>query len=239
MKGGAVKYVALAAIAVAVVGLDQWTKDWAQTWLASPYTDPAQVVRFTVAPTDGDATLKEVLTRTLPWSEEAEIDGIIAKATLLNGKRHKSGPDTKLAVGTEIQLRQRSVEVFASWWHYKYVRNSGAAFGLMNDMEPGIRRWFFMGISLVAVGLIGMIYRNIDPAQWLLMGSLSLILGGAIGNFIDRIRLNYVIDFIDWHVGDAYHWPTFNIADSAITVGVALLCLEMLFGDKEPAKGSK
>ena len=116
-----------------------------------------------------------------------------------------------------------------------YVRNRGAAFGFMNDMEPGPRRVFFMVISVVAVGLIFGIFRKVEPQQKLLAYSLSLILGGALGNFIDRLRFNFVIDFIHWHWKDAFHWPTFNIADAAITVGVAFLFVEMLFG-KQPEK---
>lgn len=109
-----------------------------------------------------------------------------------------------------------------------YTRNPGAAFSLLADTHPTFRTWFFLIVSVVALVLIGMFLRRVERGDWWSVTSLSLILGGAIGNLIDRIRYGEVIDFIDLYVG-AYHWPIFNVADSGITVGMVMLMGHALF----------
>ena len=163
---------------------------------------------------------------------------MIRRYTKVDGKRPK-GADQVAKAGQQVRISYRAVEVVPGFFHFKYARNPGAAFGLMNDMDPRFRRWFFVGVSLLAVGLIVTLYRNVREDQRLLQVSLALILAGAVGNFIDRVRFQYVIDFIDWHWKDVYHWPTFNVADSAITVGVAILFLEMFFGTQEGEEGAQ
>ena len=235
------KYALLGLILVTTVALDQYTKEWADSWLASPYTDPPNPVVFTIGPEGEGATLKDAIASVLTASSGDEVERMIRRYTRVDGKRPK-GPEHLVKAGQEVRLSYRSVEVVAEYFHFKYARNPGAAFGLMNDMDPTFRKWFFVGVSLLAVGLIVTLYRNVREDQRLLQASLALILAGAIGNFIDRLRFQYVIDFIDWHYKDVYHWPTFNIADSAITIGVAILFLEMFFGEQEeedPAKSSE
>jgi len=125
--------------------------------------------------------------------------------------------------------------VFESWFNFKIALNKGAAWGLFRDLHPDWRVPFFVVISAVAVTVIVLFYRKIE-GQRLVGSALVLILGGAIGNLIDRIRLGWVIDFIDWHYGTS-HWPTFNIADVAISVGVGLMVLDMIVNrdrDDEP-----
>ena len=124
------------------------------------------------------------------------------------------------------------VAVIDSFFHFIYVENRGAAWSLFADLSPTIRVPFFIGVSLVAVGLIFLFFRRIREDQTRLVLALSLVLGGALGNLVDRIVRGSVIDFIDWHVG-RHHWPTFNVADIFITIGVGLLILEMLFGKSE------
>jgi signal peptidase II len=108
-----------------------------------------------------------------------------------------------------------------------YVRNEGAAFGIGNDWGLPHQALIFTGASLLALLAIAAYAWRLPPEQRLARAGLGLILGGAVGNLIDRARLGYVIDFIDAHWG-TYHWPAFNAADSAITIGVALLVLDML-----------
>lgn len=126
-----------------------------------------------------------------------------------------------------------SVPFVPGFWNWRYVENPGAAWGLLADAPASIRLPFFYGISLAAIAFILVYFRRLAPDQRLLGVALSLVLGGAIGNFIDRLHLTYVIDFIDWYVGQA-HWPTFNVADAGISVGVALLILDMVL-HREPA----
>jgi len=103
--------------------------------------------------------------------------------------------------------------------------NTGAAFSMLADAS-GWQRWLFEALALaVGCGIVFWMHRLDARAQWLLALSLSLILAGALGNLIDRLRLGHVIDFIDVHWKDAY-FPAFNVADSAITVGAVLMLID-------------
>lgn len=117
--------------------------------------------------------------------------------------------------------------VVDGFWYWRYVENPGAAFGLLRSADASLRVPFFFAISVAAIIFIISYFRKLEEEQKLTMVALSLVFGGAVGNFIDRIHLNYVIDFIDMFIG-TYHWPTYNIADSAISVGVGLLILEWI-----------
>lgn len=130
-----------------------------------------------------------------------------------------------------------TVRVIDGFWSFRYVENPGAAWGLLAGASKEIRVPFFYLISFGALIFILWYFRRLGEQQKLLIWSLSLVFGGAIGNFIDRLHLSYVVDFIDWYIGDK-HWPTFNIADSAISIGVGLLIVDM-FVNKEPAKNTE
>ncbi len=103
-----------------------------------------------------------------------------------------------------------------------YTRNPGAAFSLLADANPTFRGWFFLAVSVVALTLVTLFLRRVDHGDWWTLTALSLILGGAVGNLIDRARLGEVVDFIDLYIG-RYHWPVFNVADSGITIGMLML----------------
>jgi signal peptidase II len=100
-------------------------------------------------------------------------------------------------------------------------------------MSPLVRAAVFIVFSLIAAGLILWFYLQTPLAQRLLAFGLALIFGGALGNLIDRVRFGVVIDFLDLYIGDL-HWPAFNVADSAITVGVVIFAAHMVF-TKKPA----
>ena len=101
--------------------------------------------------------------------------------------------------------------------------NPGAAFSILST-AGGWQRWLFIGLALAISGFIVYWLRDLPRrARWTPL-ALSLVLGGAVGNLIDRVRVGAVVDFIDFHVGD-WHWPAFNVADSAICIGAALLVL--------------
>jgi len=118
-----------------------------------------------------------------------------------------------------------------------HVRNTGVAFSLLSSLDP---RWVHPLLILATVLALAAViaYLWVLPGKGIAPFGLGLILGGAIGNLIDRARLGYVVDFIDLH-WRAYHWPTFNVADIGITVGVALLVADMLFFSKEPGDASR
>jgi signal peptidase II len=133
------------------------------------------------------------------------------------------------------------VSVIDGFFRLKYAENAGAAWGLLRNAAPTFRIPFFIIVSLLAIGLIVWFFRRIEPHKRLLPLAVSLVLGGAVGNLIDRVRFGKVVDFVDWFItigGEEKHWPTFNVADAAITVGVALLIIEMFIGyKKEPKEG--
>lgn len=130
---------------------------------------------------------------------------------------------TKLYIDHSFRLYE-SVTVIENLFNITYVRNQGAAFGILS--ESAYRIPFFITVSLVAaVGILWYLSR-LGADKKKAVFALSLIFAGALGNLIDRIRFGEVIDFLDvhWH---QYHWPAFNMADSAITVGVALLLIDI------------
>ncbi len=127
-------------------------------------------------------------------------------------------------------LERMAREPFVVWkpvWRMSYVENPGAAWGLFRGLSEGVRNAFFTAISIGAVVFILLYYRKLAERQRYLQVALSLVLSGAVGNFIDRVARRYVIDFIEWHWWNRpdIRWPTFNLADSLIVVGVALLVL--------------
>ena len=125
-----------------------------------------------------------------------------------------------------------SITIIEHFFHLRYAENRGAAWGLFSGMEEDLRIPFFILISFLAIGFIVYFFKMLKDNQYFLIVALSFILGGAVGNFIDRMAYNYVIDFIDWHYYHL-HWPTFNVADAFISVGVGMLMFEMLFGKSE------
>jgi signal peptidase II len=102
--------------------------------------------------------------------------------------------------------------------------NTGAAFSFLSS-AGGWQRWFFAGLSVLVVGVLVIWMRRLRPEQRSLASAFALIVGGAVGNLVDRLVYGHVIDFIDVYYG-TWHWPTFNIADSAITLGAGLLLLD-------------
>jgi signal peptidase II len=106
------------------------------------------------------------------------------------------------------------------------AKNRGGAWGLLQSTSENVRRPFFLLVSVAAIAFIMTLYRRLQPRQRALKWGLPLVLGGALGNVFDRIRYGHVIDFIDAHVGE-HHWPTFNVADIAICVGVGLMAVDM------------
>ncbi len=154
----------------------------------------------------------------------------------------------------ELRPSERFVSVIDGFFRLKYAENPGAAWGLFRDYPDAFRIPFFIIISLLAIGIILWFFKKVEPKQKLLAIAFSLVMGGALGNLIDRIFLSKVVDFIDWYItfdsphnlwlfsitAGEKHWPTFNIADAAITVGVIMLLSETFFGKglKDPDKSN-
>jgi signal peptidase II len=128
-------------------------------------------------------------------------------------------------------------EIVPGFFGLVHVRNTGVAFSLLSNLDP---RWVHPLLILATMLAMGAVLAYIAflPCRGAAPVGLGLILGGAIGNLIDRARLGYVVDFLDlyWH---NHHWPTFNVADVGITVGVALLLIDMVVSPKEPGDASR
>jgi len=133
---------------------------------------------------------------------------------------------TKYLASNELRFAV-PVPVLPSF-NFTLLHNTGAAFSFLSDAS-GWQRWFFVGTALaVSLVIVVWLWRMGKHEVWI-GAALSLILGGAVGNVIDRINFGYVIDFVDLYYGQ-WHWPAFNVADSAITVGATILVIDGLLG---------
>lgn len=129
---------------------------------------------------------------------------------------------SKLAIANSMQLYD-SIQVIP-YFRLTYVHNTGAAFSFLSD-AGGWQRWLFAGLAIGISAVIAVWLSRLQKHETLLAIALSLVLGGAIGNLIDRLTYGYVIDFLDVYYQN-WHWPAFNIADSSITIGVVLMLAE-------------
>lgn len=141
---------------------------------------------------------------------------------------------TKAIVLARMELHQ-SIPVVDGFFALTYVRNTGAAFGILAGRMAEIRVPFLLAVSVLALGVLLWFVRTVPADRRAVIAACGGVLGGAIGNIIDRAAYGEVIDFLDVYVG-TYHWPAFNVADAAITVGVVVLCLDALRGAPEPER---
>ena len=144
----------------------------------------------------------------------------------------------KVYVHTHFHLGE-SVIVIPNFFNLTYVRNFGAAFGFLAESHPSFREIFFLSMPPIALLIILGILRGVKDDDTKQIIALSSIFGGAIGNYIDRVRFRYVIDFLDFHLYNRWSWPAFNIADMAIVGGVALLLLLMFLENKKKDNNEK
>lgn len=210
VAGATKKWKVLAAIAGLVIVSDQWTK-----FLAVEHLTPG-VANAVLAPQNQ---------RVRTYKERGEaLDGVgfFTKLGLFYGDVRKP-----------CERRGRlcpEIKVIEGFWSWRYAENTGAAFSILSD-----KRFVLFAISLLAIGFVVQFIRKLEEDQTMLLIALSLVFGGAIGNMIDRVYLGYVIDFILWY-HDTYYWPTFNVADTAISTGVGLIALHSLLEFLEKRK---
>ncbi len=134
---------------------------------------------------------------------------------------------SKLAILHTLRVYD-SVPVLKGLLNLVHIRNRGMAFGLMNRPDVDLPFYFLVAATIGAVILLVFWFFRLNQAASRTILGLSLILGGALGNLIDRLRFGEVIDFVDFYQGP-YHWPAFNVADSAITVGTFLVAIGLIF----------
>jgi len=134
---------------------------------------------------------------------------------------------SKLFVIRGLRVHE-SVPVIKGFFDLVHVRNRGMAFGFMNRAHADFAFWLLVSTSIIAIALLLFWFFRLKEADTRITLGLSLILGGAVGNLIDRLRFREVVDFLDVFVG-SYHWPAFNVADAAITTGTFLVAITLFF----------
>ena len=134
---------------------------------------------------------------------------------------------SKLAVAGNL-APYSAVNVIPGFFNLTHIYNPGGAFGFFATQSQGVRTFVFIGMAFAALGLILWFFKNTPKEFVWLRAAYSMILGGAVGNLIDRIRMGHVIDFLDVYFKDM-HWPAFNIADSFITMGMAVIIFHVVF----------
>lgn len=151
----------------------------------------------------------------------------ILRLFLVSGSVVLADQVTKWMIKASLSLYQQIV-VIKHFFNITYILNPGGAFGFFANQSPEIRKFIFLFLSSVVALFILWFYRQCAREYLFLSVGLALIFGGAVGNLIDRFRFGKVIDFLDFYVG-SYHWPAFNIADSAISIGMGILIYHIVF----------
>lgn len=156
-----------------------------------------------------------------PWVKYRRLVWIAGSVILLDQV-------TKWIILERLDL-YHAIPVVPGLFNITHVQNPGGAFGFLAQQSPMVRGIVFLLMSFLAVCLIFWFYRKTPSThRWLAVG-FALIFGGAIGNLIDRVRFGRVVDFLDFYIG-TWHWPAFNVADSAITTGIAIFLLHVVSG---------
>jgi signal peptidase II len=134
---------------------------------------------------------------------------------------------TKQIIMASLALHE-SIVVIGNFFNITHVLNPGGAFGFFATQSDMVRKLVFLVLSSVVALFILWFYKRVAGTHVFLSWGLALIFGGAVGNLIDRFRFGHVVDFLDFYIGTA-HWPAFNVADSAISVGMAVLIYHVVF----------
>lgn len=162
---------------------------------------------------------------------------VVALVNLVADLGTKNWAEKTLQTPSQIPLPKSIFKGVYGGFGFMLARNKGGAWGLLHSYEEKYRKPFFVTVSVLAILFIVSLYRKLHPSQTALRWGLPLVLGGALGNLVDRIRYGHVIDFIDFYGvwgGGPHHWPTFNVADISICVGVGLMAVDMLTTRRAP-----
>jgi len=169
----------------------------------------------------------------------------VERLTVIFERQGLASPSERVAAFYRLRhLEGYAREPYVVWqpmWRMSYAENPGAAWGLFRNMPASFRNGFFLSVSLAAVAYILWYYRKLRQDQRFMQLALAFVLSGAVGNFVDRVARGYVVDFVQWHWWNRpdIYWPTFNVADSLIVVGVAMLMLQPAEKRKQAPGGKK
>jgi len=139
---------------------------------------------------------------------------------------------TKWWIRSELDMHQ-SFDIITHYLRIVRVHNTGVAFGLFAEFHSAWKPYLLALMAVIAVVVIVIYSARMPSERILLQLALAVTMGGILGNFIDRIAHGFVVDFIEFHIRDKFYWPTFNVADSAITVGIALLLIDTIKNPEE------
>jgi signal peptidase II len=215
-------------------------KSRAPWFVRNPYLDARRADNPDEAVLSLDGSLKDVTLGAFVASKGG-VDQAKAEELIREGYLHPFprmdllDGGLKVAPDDRYLITQRNIPLVDGFLGLIYVENPGAAWGFLATAPEPVRRTFLGGVSLLAMILIFFMFRNLGPGRVLPSIYLGLILGGAAGNFVDRLVAGTVVDFVQMFLG-SYEWPTYNVADIAISVGVGLVLLDSLL-HREP-KGS-
>ena len=174
-------------------------------------------------------TYRSVVGELVGFATDEEIQRAFEKGEVYGGKGAKTMKSGATLSPDRIALvDRRTIPVIDGFLKYTYAENPGAAWSFMADASASTRFWFFTVVASIAIVLLFFLGLFQTPESGIAIYAYSSILGGAVGNLLDRLNTNFVIDFIDMY-WQTHHWPTYNVADIGITVGVTLLILEQLF----------
>ncbi|MBN1947346.1 MAG: signal peptidase II [Bradymonadales bacterium] len=234
------KYLLLAVVVVLSLGADLLAKHLAKTRLASEAYQ--HFLLFDVPPDGAGTTVGQFLEEEFSLSSPEVIQQIAAHSTDIldrSGAVLRTGnlENHLLEGGETLQVRNRSLTVVDGFLDFRYVENKGAAWGFLSDQDASFRQPFFIIVGLLAIGVVFLLYRTTSADRTLFLISLALILGGALGNISDRIRYRYVVDMI--HCRPGFEYPTFNVADAWIVIGVGLMIIQVIRERVAHRKGRK
>lgn len=167
----------------------------------------------------------------LPGYSRSMAIAKVAKLLIVSGSIIVLDQISKMIILRSMPLYE-SIPVIPGFFSITHIHNPGGAFGFLAGQGPEVRSLLFLALSSLAAVAVVLFYVRTPASYSWLSTALLLIFGGAIGNMIDRVRFGEVVDFLDFYAG-SYHWPVFNVADSGITVGMAILVYHLLF-DKMP-----
>jgi len=142
---------------------------------------------------------------------------------------------TKWSINTSFDSR-RSFEIIPDYLRINRVYNTGVAFGYFSDFHAAWKPYALGAMAVIAVVVILIYGMRMPSERTMLQLALSITMGGILGNFLDRMVHGFVVDFIEFHVRDSFYWPTFNLADTAISIGIALLLLDTVKNPEEESR---
>ena len=184
-------------------------------------------------------TMAEVVDESVLHAGREEIEEAFASGRVYPARGARLGSvETTLEPGTVALITRRIVEVLPSNLRFVYAENPGAAWSFMATASPAVRFWFFTVVSSAAIVLLFVLSMMQPSGRWGPLVAYTSVLGGAVGNLVDRIQASFVVDFIDMFWGNS-HWPTYNVADIGIVVGIAVLLVDHFVYSRAAASEAK